>query len=98
MVEAKAIFSPYIRTTIAKPVALVADALTTSRLHAEISSLDSFRLIYSSSPKGWAAVTVSNRPDPIYVDTAIKRWERYTGDQAAHAVTGGDERFATSPK
>ena len=26
--------------------------------------------------------------DPIYVDTAIRRWQRYTGDQAIHAITG----------
>ena len=26
--------------------------------------------------------------DPIYVDTAIKRWQRHTGDHAIHAVTG----------
>jgi hypothetical protein len=25
--------------------------------------------------------------DPIYVDTAIRRWQRYTGDAAVHAVT-----------
>ena len=24
--------------------------------------------------------------DPIYVDTAIRRWQRYTGDAAVHAV------------
>jgi len=26
--------------------------------------------------------------DPIYVDTAIKRWQRYTGERAIHASTG----------
>ena len=26
--------------------------------------------------------------DPIYVDTAVKRWERYTGDHAVDAVSG----------
>lgn len=26
--------------------------------------------------------------DPIYVDTAIQRWQRYTGDHAVHAVSG----------
>jgi DNA modification methylase len=25
--------------------------------------------------------------DLIYVDTAIRRWQRYTGDAAVHAVT-----------
>ena len=26
--------------------------------------------------------------DPLYVDTAIKRWQRHTGDHAIHAVSG----------
>jgi hypothetical protein len=26
--------------------------------------------------------------DPIYVDVAIRRWQRHTGDRAIHAVTG----------
>ena len=26
--------------------------------------------------------------DPIYVDTAIRRWEAYTGKQATHAGSG----------
>jgi DNA modification methylase len=26
--------------------------------------------------------------DPLYVDTAIRRWQSYTGDSAVHAVTG----------
>ena len=25
--------------------------------------------------------------DPLYVDTAIRRWQAYTGDTATHAVT-----------
>ena len=33
--------------------------------------------------------------DPIYVDTAVKRWQRYTGDQAIHAATG--KRLMKSP-
>jgi DNA modification methylase len=26
--------------------------------------------------------------DPIYVDTVVKRWQLYTGDQAIHAGSG----------
>jgi DNA modification methylase len=26
--------------------------------------------------------------DPLYVDTAIKRWQRHTGDHAIHAISG----------
>jgi DNA modification methylase len=26
--------------------------------------------------------------DLAYVDTAIKRWQRYTGDYAVHAISG----------
>ena len=26
--------------------------------------------------------------DPAYVDTAIRRWQKLTGDSARHAVTG----------
>ncbi len=26
--------------------------------------------------------------DPVYVETAIRRWEDYTGDHAVHAETG----------
>jgi hypothetical protein len=26
--------------------------------------------------------------DPLYVDVAIRRWQRLTGDQAIHAATG----------
>jgi DNA modification methylase len=26
--------------------------------------------------------------DPLYVDTAVRRWQTYTGDYAVHAVSG----------
>jgi DNA modification methylase len=26
--------------------------------------------------------------DPLYVDVAIRRWQRHTGEQAVHASTG----------
>jgi DNA modification methylase len=26
--------------------------------------------------------------DPLYVDTAIRRWQRLTGDRAIHGVSG----------
>jgi hypothetical protein len=26
--------------------------------------------------------------DPLYVDVAIRRWQRHTGDHAVHAISG----------
>ena len=26
--------------------------------------------------------------DPVYMDTAIRRWQRHTGDHALHAING----------
>jgi DNA modification methylase len=26
--------------------------------------------------------------DPLYVDTAIRRWQKWTGQQARHAISG----------
>jgi DNA modification methylase len=72
-----------------KPVALVADALLDCSSRGEIV-LDAF--LGSGSTLIAAArtgrVCYGIELDPIYVDTAIKRWQRYTGDHAVHAVSG----------
>ena len=35
-----------------------------------------------------AAVDGASRLNPLYVDTAIRRWQKYTGDQAINVATG----------
>jgi DNA modification methylase len=34
--------------------------------------------------------------DPLYVDTIVRRWQNYTGDDARHAVSG--KTFAESER
>jgi DNA modification methylase len=71
-----------------KPVALVADALLDCSARGDIV-LDSF---LGSETTLLAAERVGRvcrgvELDPIYVDTAIRRWQRYTGENALHAET-----------
>jgi hypothetical protein len=72
-----------------KPVRLVADALLDSTARGDIV-LDAF---LGSGTTLIAAERVRRRCfaleiDPIYVDTAIRRWQAYTGEAAHHAATG----------
>lgn len=72
-----------------KPVALVADALLDCSARGEIA-LDSF---LGSGTTLIAAERVGRicygiEIDPLYVDVAIRRWQRHTGDHAIHAATG----------
>jgi DNA modification methylase len=72
-----------------KPVALVADAILDCSARRDIV-LDSF---LGSGTTLVAAERVGRicygiELDPLYVDAAIRRWQRYTGDYAVHAVTG----------
>jgi DNA modification methylase len=76
-----------------KPVALVADAILDASARGEVV-LDGF---LGSGTTLIAAERVGRRCyaleiDPLYVDTAIRRWQRLTGDDARHATTG--ERFS----
>jgi DNA modification methylase len=72
-----------------KPVALIADALLDCSARGDVV-LDSF--LGSGSTLIAAERTGRNccgiELDPLYVDVAIKRWQRYTGDHAVHAVSG----------
>lgn len=73
----------------AKPVALVADALLDASERGDIV-LDAF---LGSGTTVIAAEKTGRRGygielDPRYVDTAIRRWQRLTGQPAVHAVTG----------
>lgn len=72
-----------------KPVAMVADAILDCSSRGDVV-LDSF---VGSGSTLIAAERVGRichgiELDPIYVDTAIRRWQRYTGDHAIHAATG----------
>jgi DNA modification methylase len=72
-----------------KPVALVADALLDCSERGDIV-LDGF---LGSGSTLIAAERVGRvcrgiEIDPIYVDVAIRRWQRYTGDKAIHVASG----------
>ena len=72
-----------------KPIALVADALLDATARGEIV-LDAF---LGSGTTLMAAERVGRtcygmEIDPLYVHTAIRRWQRYTGENAVHAVSG----------
>jgi DNA modification methylase len=72
-----------------KPVAMIADAILDCSARGDIV-LDAF---LGSGTTVIAAERTGRRCcglelDPGYVDTAIRRWQALTGDQARHAVTG----------
>jgi DNA modification methylase len=72
-----------------KPVAMVADAILDCTARGEIV-LDSF---LGSGTTLMAAERVGRicygiEIDPLYVDVAIRRWQKQTGETAVHAVTG----------
>ena len=76
-----------------KPVALVSDAILDCSRRGGII-LDSFA---GSGTTLIAAEKTGRRGyamelDPAYVDTSIRRWEKYTGRQAVHA--GSNRTFA----
>jgi DNA modification methylase len=71
-----------------KPIALVADALLDCTARGE-SVLDVF---LGSGTTLMAAERIGRicyamEIDPLYVDTAIRRWQRYTGENAVHAFS-----------
>jgi hypothetical protein len=72
-----------------KPVGLIADAIVDSSARGDIV-LDPF---IGSGSTLIAAERVGRvcrgmELDPLYVDTAIRRWQRYAGGTAVHANTG----------
>jgi DNA modification methylase len=72
-----------------KPVALVSDAILDSSLRGNVV-LDSF---LGSGTTLMAAERVGRvcygiELDPIYVDVAIRRWQRETGGHAIHSKSG----------
>ena len=72
-----------------KPVALVADALLDCSARGELildPFLGSGSSLIAAERTGRSCYGIEL--DPVYVDTIVKRWQRYTGDQAVHAVSG----------
>jgi hypothetical protein len=72
-----------------KPVQLVADALLDCSARGDIV-LDGFLGSGSTllAAERVARICYGIEIDPAYVDVAIRRWQRHTGEQAVHAVTG----------
>jgi DNA modification methylase len=72
-----------------KPVAMVADAILDCTERGQIV-LDAF--LGSGTTVIAAERTGRHRYglelDPMYVDTTIRRWQRWTGDKPRHAITG----------
>jgi DNA modification methylase len=71
-----------------KPIKMVADALLDCTKRGDIV-LDAF---LGSGTTLMAAERVGRKCygieiNPLYVDTAIRRWQRYTGDEAIHTAT-----------
>jgi len=81
-----------------KPVSLVADALLDCSARGDIV-LDSFLGSGSTliAAERVGRVCYGIEIDPLYVDVAIRRWQRHTGDHAIHAATGKHfDEIATS--
>jgi DNA modification methylase len=72
-----------------KPVALVADAILDCSARGDVV-LDCFLGSGSTliAAERVGRVCYGIELDPVYVDAAIRRWQRYTGGHAVHAVTG----------
>ncbi len=72
-----------------KPVALIADAIMDCSARGEIvvdCFLGSGSTLLAAERVG--RVCYGMELDPLYVDTAIRRWQTYTGEPARHATTG----------
>jgi 16S rRNA G966 N2-methylase RsmD len=71
-----------------KPVALVADALLDCSARGDVV-LDSFLGSGSTliAAERVGRICFGIEIDPLYVDVAIRRWQRHTGEQAIHAVS-----------
>jgi hypothetical protein len=71
-----------------KPVSLVADAILDCSARGELvldSFLGSGTTLIAAERVGRTCYAIEI--DPIYVDVAIRRWQKKTGDRAIHAVT-----------
>ena len=72
-----------------KPVALVADALLDCSARGQIV-LDSFLGSGSTliAAERVGRICYGIEIDPLYVDTAVRRWQRHTGENAVHMCSG----------
>lgn len=72
-----------------KPVALIADAILDCTARGDVV-LDSFLGSGSTliAAERVGRICYGMEIDPAYVDTAIRRWQKYTGEHAIHATTG----------
>jgi len=73
-----------------KPVAMIADAILDCSARGDIV-LDNFAGVGSTilAAEKVGRVCYAIEIDPLYVDSAIKRWEKHTGERAICAATGG---------
>ena len=72
-----------------KPVAMVADAIMdcSKRSHIILDSfLGSGTTLIAAETTG--RVCYGMEIDPVYVDTAIRRWQAHTGAKAVHSLSG----------
>ena len=72
-----------------KPVALVADAILDCSARGDLvldPFLGSGTTIIAAERTG--RVCYGMELDPIYVDTIVRRWQRFTGKSAVHQKTG----------
>ena len=72
-----------------KPITLIADALLDCSSRGDLvldAFLGSGSSLMAAERTGRSCFGIEL--DPIYVDTAIKRWQRYTGDHAVDTVSG----------
>ena len=80
-----------------KPVALVADALLDCSARGQIV-LDSFLGSGSTliAAERVGRICYGIEIDPLYVDTAVRRWQRHTGENAVHMRSGKTFNDASS--
>jgi DNA modification methylase len=72
-----------------KPVALVADALLDCSARGDIvldAFLGSGSTVIAAERTGRSCYGIEL--DPAYVDTAVRRWQKYSGDDAVHVGSG----------
>ncbi|WP_425991718.1 DNA modification methylase [Afipia sp. DC4300-2b1] len=72
-----------------KPVAMIADALRDVTRRGDVvldAFLGSGSTLIAAEETGRVCIGVEL--DPVYVDAAIRRWQKRTGKNAVHAVTG----------
>jgi len=71
-----------------KPVAMIADAILDCSARGDIV-LDNFSGVGSTilAAEKVGRVCYGIEIDPLYIDTAVQRWEKHTGQRAIHAAT-----------